>query len=87
MEKKITASDWNAHMAKQARELVRSGQMPSFDQLADALASSPAAQELFKIKLRSLIPEAKSHNCVGSSSRSARAPMINRPKLLTASGV
>jgi hypothetical protein len=55
-KKKISVSDLRA----EAQRLVATGKMPTFEQLAEAIASSPAAQELFKMKLRSITPEAKS---------------------------
>jgi hypothetical protein len=47
-------------LKKEAQRLIASGKMPSFAALADAIASSPAAQELLKIKLRAFAPESKS---------------------------
>ena len=58
-ETKVTASEWNSRMTKQARELVRSGRMPSFEQVADAIAQSPAAQKLLATRLTERVGEQK----------------------------
>ena len=59
-EKKITASEWNAQMRRSAERLIATGKMPSFPELCDAIVSSPAAQELIKMKLRRLAPGSNS---------------------------
>ena len=53
---KIRVSDLRA----EAQRLIATGKMPTFAELADAIASSPAAQELLKMRLRALIPESRS---------------------------
>lgn len=51
MKKKITKTEWNSRMAKEAQELIASGKMPTFAELADAIASSPTAQKLLAMRL------------------------------------
>ena len=54
-EKKVSVSDLRC----EAERFIVTGKMPTFVELADAIASSPAAQELLKVRRERQMPLVK----------------------------